>query len=386
MRFPIIRCLPGLIFLSLPALGVAAAGGPGGAPPGRNPEAARAMRRRTDLGTLGGPVAIPNAINQRGQIVGRSTTADVRSHAFLWEDGLMIDLGTLGGSASNAVDINQRGQIIGVSNTWTDDVHPFFWQEGVMTDLGTPGGPFSSARYINARGRVLVEGNAANLATRVFVWQRGAMADLGSLGGGSSYANSMNERGQVVGYSETPTETHAYLWQDGVLTDLGTAGGRLTIATAINEEGDVVGFSETPAHEIHASLWQVGGKQGQVADSPSALPGGPAGVGAGGQGAAPMQRAGSPAPEPSAATLRILSPPGVVPVEFEMRHYPGGHYRASVYDVRGRLVRRRERDAAATHATWDGGRQDGGRVSTGMYFLRVESEGRGSSAKVVVTH
>ena len=76
----------------------------------------------------------------------------------------------------------------------------------------------------------------------------------------------------------------------------------------------------------------------------------------------------------------------MVPVEFEMRHYPGGRYRASVYDVRGRLVRRWEGDATATHATWDGGRQDGGRVSTGMYFLRVESEGRGSSAKVVVTH
>src|SRR5436189_4442945 len=115
----ILRCLPSLIILSLPALAFATAGGPEGATPGRRPESIRPIRRRTDLGTLGGSLAIPSAINQRGQVVGRSSTPDGRNHAFLWQDGVMTDLGTLGGLASNAVGINQQSQIAGVSNTVT---------------------------------------------------------------------------------------------------------------------------------------------------------------------------------------------------------------------------------------------------------------------------
>jgi len=39
----------------------------------------------TDLGTLGGNFSGPVAINDRGQVVGYSTTASGELHAFLWE-------------------------------------------------------------------------------------------------------------------------------------------------------------------------------------------------------------------------------------------------------------------------------------------------------------
>lgn len=73
--------------------------------------------KRTDLGTLGGRSSAAAAINERGQIVGKSQTTDGAWHAFLWQNGKMIDLGTLDGRSSRAVAINERGWIVGSSTT-----------------------------------------------------------------------------------------------------------------------------------------------------------------------------------------------------------------------------------------------------------------------------
>jgi probable HAF family extracellular repeat protein len=64
----------------------------------------------TDLGTLGGPSSFAFAINEAGQVVGRSATSAYLTHAFLYAAGQMEDLGTLGGSFSSASAINNAGQ------------------------------------------------------------------------------------------------------------------------------------------------------------------------------------------------------------------------------------------------------------------------------------
>ncbi len=99
----------------------------------------------TDLGNLGGAGwNTPIAINNRGQIVGFSDLpGDVSGgvlspnfHAFLWtKAGGIRDLGTLpGDTISEATGINDQGQVVGVS---FPSSHAFLWENGVMMDLNT---------------------------------------------------------------------------------------------------------------------------------------------------------------------------------------------------------------------------------------------------------
>ncbi len=71
----------------------------------------------TELGTLGGPWTLASALNDQGQVVGRSQRgngSDYDWHAFHWDGGVMTDLGAIGSYlSSEAVDINNSGQVIG---------------------------------------------------------------------------------------------------------------------------------------------------------------------------------------------------------------------------------------------------------------------------------
>src|SRR5260370_40597246 len=71
-----------------------------------------------DLGTLpNGLESVARGINNCGQVVGESTTANLPPHhPFLFENGALGDLGTLPGSGvSGAAGINNRSQVVGIS-------------------------------------------------------------------------------------------------------------------------------------------------------------------------------------------------------------------------------------------------------------------------------
>src|SRR5206468_274992 len=113
-----------------------------------------------DLGTLGGPGSNALAVNANGQVVGESiVTLGVSNHAFSWTPaGGMIDLGALGGlgifTQSVAFALNDAGQVVGRS-TITGGSHAFSWTPaGGMIDLGTLGGT-STAAAVNANGQVV---------------------------------------------------------------------------------------------------------------------------------------------------------------------------------------------------------------------------------------
>lgn len=72
----------------------------------------------THFGSLGTTFSLANGINNRGQVVGRSTAPNGEDHAFIWCDGVMLDLndqisGGSGWILIEAESINGAGQIVG---------------------------------------------------------------------------------------------------------------------------------------------------------------------------------------------------------------------------------------------------------------------------------
>ena len=127
-----------------------------------------AQRAPVDLGTLGGTLSAPRALNDIGEVVGESTIGPgTARHAFLWTaTGGIVDLGTLGGANSVANDVNAFGQVVGVSQT-TMAPHAFLWTAtGGMLDLGTLGGSYSEAAAVNDHGQVVDRATPPRVVTR----------------------------------------------------------------------------------------------------------------------------------------------------------------------------------------------------------------------------
>lgn len=189
-----------------------------------------------------------NAVSNRGEIVGQNSTdlTLFHGHATFWKDGVTTDLGSLGGGpdvvdfASAANGVNDRGQIVGWSSTLSfsflcyfgvEDgctAHATLWSSsGTIVDLGTlPGDSFSVASKINFFGQVI--GSSAGTAEfnlfspsqvtgRPFVWsQRSGMRDLNTLipansGWVLNTATGINFWGQIVGSGTRNGQSHGFL-------------------------------------------------------------------------------------------------------------------------------------------------------------------------------
>jgi probable HAF family extracellular repeat protein len=247
------------------------------------------------LGTLpGGSESQALAINDRGQAAGFSSNGipdplsifgwGTQTRAFLWQDGAMHDLGTLGGPDAVVQTLNARGQVTGASYTtaltnpvtplllgegvpptgWPT-MDPFLWQGGHMQDLGTLGGTLSMVLWMNNRGEVVGQSNLAGDQTyHPFLWDGQALRDLGTLGGTFGSANWINEAGDVVGYASPPGDqtVHAVLWRKGAASDLGVPpGATFSFASSINTAGQVLGGAGSCSSSgcvADPFLWQGG--------------------------------------------------------------------------------------------------------------------------------
>jgi probable HAF family extracellular repeat protein len=247
--------------------------------------------RLVDLGTLGGQSSYAMAINDRGDVVGSSQTADGSYHGFLWRNGRMTDLGTV-----RPTDINNKGQIVGTVDT-DQGLQAVLWSRGKITDLGTLGSEFDWPTAINGRGQIVGIGTTANGTTAPFLWSQGRMRKLnlddvsdinnrGQITGGRlissggfhasvwwhgkvtdlgagpfdrSNTHGINERGWVIGwmFSEQQDE-RGVLWRHGTVTDVGTLGGGRTHLISVNNQGQILGTSQLASGHERPVLWQRG--------------------------------------------------------------------------------------------------------------------------------
>jgi probable HAF family extracellular repeat protein len=252
----------------------------------------------TDLGTLpeGGFESSANAVNSKGQVTGWATNTipdsysmiapgflPTQTRAFLWQGEAMRDLGTLGGPDALAQFINERGEVVGWSYTSSapNTSCPFFlplatgsfiWdKQNGMRDLGTLGGTCVIATGVNDNGVVVGDNVNDQPIQRAFLWRNGLIQDLGgSIGGEQAGAEGISRSGQVIGFATLAGEilSHATLWKRvGEITDLGVLDGDLcSFASSINSKAQIVGASQagTPNNgctfdsSTRAFLWENG--------------------------------------------------------------------------------------------------------------------------------
>jgi probable HAF family extracellular repeat protein len=229
-----------------------------------------------DLGTLGGPSSAGRGINDSGQVVGfaRTSPTDNQQRAFVTEKDAqgnmrLAPLGTLPGySSSEAWAINESGQIVGRSSNTISSGRAFLYgkdQDGAVTmqNLGvlSPADTYSEAWALNSSGQVVGESGSDESHGQAFLYEGGAMKGLGTLPGLSySEAFGIDDSGQIVGWSyssRASVQGRAFIYRNRKMEDLGTLPGDLySMARAIDKHGRVVGQSRTASGQNRAFLWE----------------------------------------------------------------------------------------------------------------------------------
>jgi probable HAF family extracellular repeat protein len=246
--------------------------------------------RITDLGSLGYGVTDGVALNNNGQVTGRSFTGATITlktccggcypggphnpckehiyHAFVWSNGTMTDLGTLGGNFSAGNAINLSGEVVGSAQTNTGLSHAVLWSGGKITDLTTTAlsGVSGGVVGINDSSQIAGTGAIGNTGlSGPFLDSNGTITQLplpsyasASRATGCS-ATAINNNGMVLGgCDDASSDLHGVVWQNGTPTDVGTLGGPQTGAAAINNNGQVTGWSQTSTDADHGFLWSSG--------------------------------------------------------------------------------------------------------------------------------
>src|SRR5260370_6480304 len=244
-----------------------------------------------DLGTLGKPDGNSwinwGGINDGGEAVGMSETADLDPNGedicgfgthlvcvpFLWRAGQMSALPTLGGNNGQASAINNRGEVVGFSETANTDPtcppfptsSPVLWEKGHAQPLPLVGtDPDGVAFGINAQGQAVGYSGSCIAATHAVMWKNNTAFVLQDLGyPRSNVAYAINNLGQIAGKVRKADGTHyeAALWQpDGTLTNHEPLPGDLdAFATGINNLGQVGGNDfDSNFNWSHGFTWQNG--------------------------------------------------------------------------------------------------------------------------------
>jgi len=218
-----------------------------------------------DIGTLGGPSAWANALNDLGQVAGTSTVdaAGARTRAYRWSARTgMLDLGRRVPGESIGTDINKWGEVTGGAVFRPGQYRRgFLWmpETGRVVNIGTLD-LASHGTALNDAG--FITGLTGGDSLRVFRWTpREGMRAITRIYSDFTTANDINAAGHIVGAAALAeigsVPVHAFVWtpREGLI-DLGARFSNRTIAEKINDRDMVIGnvrdfFVEFP----HGFVW-----------------------------------------------------------------------------------------------------------------------------------
>ena len=246
------------------------------------------------LGSLDGGVSSEAfGINNSGQIVGDSQNATDDHRPALFDGGGVKDLNVGVAQNSNAFRtayaINDAGQVAGRTDTDQGAIHAFVLASpgGDLKDIGTLGGTNSEALAINKSGEAVGDAETSNGTPHAFLYRKGSTRDLGTLPGfdTASFARAINDQGEVVGDSESADQKRAFVYSNGQMleldklaSNLGDSGfASLDVAYGLNNRGWIAGYGTATDGRTIAFL---------------AVP-----EGGGGAGAVPAAQVRAPQPE-----------------------------------------------------------------------------------------
>jgi hypothetical protein len=180
----------------------------------------------------------PLAFNDDGVMLG--TLADP-TNACLWHNGSLTNLGTLGGDVSFPFALNQTGDIIGYSTLAPGNTNliPFIIYAGTLTMQAIPGMDENSYLIGFNNKRQILFSSRTNYYYSQSLWQNGAVQTLGSIFG-------------VTGLAPPAVNpTNSMLYADGtyngldmrILNDNGEMYGHLETAHIVNEIPDGTTYS-----------------------------------------------------------------------------------------------------------------------------------------------
>jgi probable HAF family extracellular repeat protein len=240
-----------------------------------------------DLGSIAptGNATQANAINDRGQIVGRSQTTEVlgtgfRNQGFIWENGVLKPLTSTGvknggglltgetvtqrGGGGFTAAINDLGAIVGTSDEIAGQAtdRGLLWQKEVGSDysLQITDLPGVETYFFDINNKNEIAGrhiygpgstSTASNRTRPLYVEQGFVNPLPDLGGDTGRGVGINNKSVIVGEVDSDglndkTVNTAALWEKGAdgkykLTNLGTFGAEQATLRDINDAGQIIG-------------------------------------------------------------------------------------------------------------------------------------------------
>jgi len=190
-------------------------------------------------------------LNDAGMIAGEArTSSNGMSGPVLWDNLVPISLG--GCCGGTAVAINQKGQVIGKTYDQQGHYHAFLRDKGGELQSIGPASDFSSALLLNDAGDYLLQLFPGGLVFH----HDGKPSHLTLAPQAPSHPRAMNSCPAIVGsFGIFPDYYRAFAWDmNRGFQDLNSlipadSGLKLEEATSINEHGDIVGWGELHGEE-----------------------------------------------------------------------------------------------------------------------------------------